>query len=194
MHPSGQTLEAQVAFLGFHLRRFSLSPIPDPSAPALARDPFHEGKGGRHCTLQKEQLTSWGPLGRPAQIQRSQSDSVGGQSFQKGLSSRPHNRAGLEFPAGPNVPDIDKPCVPVCLWKVLGGGLPVIAPQNPSSPDSAVRQLRATFCQEVTPKAVGSAAELLLHSCSGPPVSGGTDRTAGGAVVGFWVSPTPWQS
>lgn len=77
---------------------------------------------------------------------------------------------------------------------MLGGGLPVIAPQNPSSPDSAVRQLRATFFPEVTPKAAGSAAELLLHSCSGPPVSGGTDRMAGGAVVGFWVSPTPWQS
>lgn len=68
--------------------------------------------------------------------------------------------------------------------------MPVVtSPESKSSPDPAVRQLRATFCPEVTPKQLGQ--QLCSYYTPGPR---GTERRADGAAVGFWAPLTPRQS
>lgn len=168
MHPSGQTLEAQVAFLCFHLRRFSLSPTPEPSAPALARDPLHEGKGGRHCALQKGQLRLGDPLAAQGRIQRSQSDSVGGQSFQKGLFSRPHNRSGLEFLLALMSQTLTSPvCLCVCE-RCLEGGCLLLLPRIQALQTQLSASCVRPSARRSPPKQLGRQLSSYYTSVQGP--------------------------
>lgn len=73
-------------------------------------------------------------------------------------------------------------------------GLPVIAPLESKLSRPSCLPAACDLLPGGHPKAAGTTAGLLLHSCLGPQGPRGTERRIGGAAVVFWAPRTPLQS